>query len=72
MSDRDPETFIYDPGEAGDQFFKPGATTGYVVLWSGEPGPAHVAAAVAFADEDGQSFVEQTSEFEPTTIVEGS
>ena len=61
--------FSYDPEPAREPRMKPGATIGYVVMWSGKPGPAKAAKAVAFTDDDGDGFID-VGEFEDIEVTD--
>jgi len=46
-----------------------GVTVGWIVQWTGEPGPGRILKCAALVDDEGHVFVEPTGEWEDTTIT---
>lgn len=53
-----------------EPFFKEGVTQGWLVNWTGEPGPAKMLKVVALVDGDGFVSVEQNGEWVDTTVTD--
>lgn len=67
MSGMDDLVYRYDPEP---EPLEPGVTAGYIVVWSGAPGPAMIAKAVRLVG-DGNSVFQQTSDFTECEVVDG-
>lgn len=62
-------TFHYYPAKM-EPLIKEGTTTGWQVLWSGEPGPAKVRKVLALVDDEGMVVLEPLDEWVDTTVVD--
>ena len=62
-------TFRYDPTPAPLLTAEPGVSTGYVVMWSGETGPAQVISVAALHDEAGHIHIEATGDWQDAKVV---
>jgi hypothetical protein len=61
-------TYQWSP-EPAKPLLAEGATMGHFVIWTGKPGPAHIATAVAIVDDEGHIIVD-TGEFTDCTVVD--
>lgn len=52
-----------------EPLFKEGVTRGFLVMWTGEPGPARCLQLAALADGDGIVSVEQDGEWKDVTVT---
>ncbi len=69
MTTPEPLTYFYGP-QPPEPLFKEGVTSGYLVNWNGEPGPASVAKVAMLVDGEGVVSIVQTGEFEPCSVVD--
>lgn len=70
MSGVEPLTFwYYEQPEPPPDAPEAGVQTGWVVLWSGEPGPAQVAEAAMLHDGKGEFDVVLKGEFAECQVV---
>lgn len=73
MSDPLDMKFIYDPKPATVGEPKPmGVEQGWVVIWDGESGPAHVAKAGMIHDGEGGMDVVTTEDFTECNVIDDS
>lgn len=64
-----PLVYHYDPTPVTPKH-EAGVTQGWIVLWSGKPGPAVVAPAAMLIDDEGVVNVVQTGEAYDTEVVD--
>lgn len=65
--------YYYDPVPVSDREPKPlGVEQGWIVLWDGEPGPAHIAKAGMIHEGDGTYHVAQIDDFKECDVVDDS
>ena len=60
--------YRYNP-EPVEPFLKEGVTQGWVVQWTGEPGPGRSLKVAALVDDEGNVFLEPTGEWEDVTVT---
>lgn len=69
MSDELDITYHYYEAENDAHHPPAGVTAGHLVVWSGEPGPARIAAVAMITDDHGGVIV-QTGDLEDCTVVD--